>query len=145
MHDEGLSYAVQAQGFSKPQAAYEYRCFALSMDRAELYRRIDERVDHMLEQGLVDEVRHLMRQGATEALTSRQAIGYKELIQAFMGELTYSEAIDLIKQRSRRYAKRQLAWCRRDPRIHWLDINELGIEGAIRVISEDIRGCNGTI
>ena len=137
MHDEGVSYAEQASGFSHPHPFYDHLTFALTMDRARLYARIDDRVDIMMDEGLLDEVSRLVSVGAGDALTSRQAIGYKELIDYLEGRCSLAEAVDLIKQRSRRYAKRQLAWCRRDTRIRWLDMDELGIDGAVaRIVSE---------
>ncbi|MBE6469554.1 MAG: tRNA (adenosine(37)-N6)-dimethylallyltransferase MiaA [Coriobacteriaceae bacterium] len=130
MGEEGVSYAEQAGGFSAPRARYEARWFALTMDRARLYERIDARVDAMVEAGLVDEVRHLIDAGAAPALTARQAIGYKEIIDALAGKTSLNEAIDLIKRRSRRYAKRQLSWCRGDGRMTWINMDECGINGA---------------
>lgn len=138
MLDEGVSYAAQAAGFSMPKAVYPHVLFALTMDRARLYERIDRRVDLMVEQGLVDEVRRLVESGASEALTSRQAIGYKEIIQVFDGELSLEEAIALIKQRSRRYAKRQLSWCRRDGRMIWIDMDRFDAAGAAASILQAI-------
>lgn len=134
MCDEGVSYAEQKDGFGSPVAHYPYHLFALTRDRTELYRRIDARVDRMIAAGLVDEVRALVEHGAADALTSRQAIGYKELIDALAGKITMGEAVDLIKRRSRRYAKRQLSWCRGDARTEWLDIDELGVAGAAQAI-----------
>lgn len=141
MLDEGVSYADQSSGFSRPRARYESMQFALTMDRQRLYARIDERVDQMVRAGLVDEVRELVAHGAADALTSRQAIGYKEIIDALEHRCTMSEAIDTIKMRSRRYAKRQLSWFRRDGRIVWLDMDEMGVEQAAqRIIEEYERG-----
>ncbi len=91
-------------------------------DRAELYRRIDSRVDEMVAQGLFDEVKALLDEGLSPEMTSMQAIGYKEPAAFFRGEVTREEAIELIKRESRRYAKRQLTWLRRDDsalRIRW--------------------------
>ena len=91
-------------------------------DRAELYRRIDSRVDEMVAQGLFDEVKALLDEGLSPDMTAMQAIGYKEPAEFFRGELTREEAIELIKRESRRYAKRQLTWLRRDDsalRIRW--------------------------
>lgn len=140
MLDEGVSYARQSAGFSKPREHYPSLQFALTMDRARLYARIDARVDAMMRAGLLDEVRGLMDAGAADALTSRQAIGYKELIDALEGRCTIGEAVDLIKLRSRRYAKRQLSWFRRDPRITWLDMDVLDAGGAARLIVDALGG-----
>ncbi|MBR5537833.1 MAG: tRNA (adenosine(37)-N6)-dimethylallyltransferase MiaA [Clostridia bacterium] len=87
-----------------------------------LYGRIDRRVDVMLEQGLLKEVRDLLEAGLLEG-TAAQAIGYKELLAHFRGEMTLEAAADLIRQKSRNYAKRQLTWFRRDQRVKWIVYN----------------------
>ncbi len=89
-------------------------------DRAELYRRIDLRVGIMLEQGLVQEIKDLLASGIPADCTAMQAIGYKEFVDALEGRGTIEEAADLVRQSSRRYAKRQLTWFRRNKNIHWL-------------------------
>lgn len=89
-------------------------------DRADLYARIDARVDGMISAGLFDEVRSLLDSGVPEKCTAMQAIGYKEAVRALRGELTEDEAAEMIKRESRRYAKRQLTWLRRDPGIGWI-------------------------
>ena len=89
-------------------------------DRQTLYDRIDLRVDQMMEGGLEAEVRQLLDSGVPAGCTAMQAIGYKELAQAIRGEITLSQAVDMVKQGSRRYAKRQLTWFRRNEHIHWL-------------------------
>lgn len=95
--------------------------FALSFeDRERLYRRIDDRVELMAERGLFDEVRALLDRGIPENSTAMQAIGYKEALSCVKGETGEREALELIKQNSRRYAKRQLTWLRRDPQLHWI-------------------------
>ena len=88
--------------------------------RAELYSRIDRRVDLMMEQGLLQEIESLLTRGVPASATSLQAIGYKEPMAALRGEMTMEEAVEKIKQESRRYAKRQLTWFRRNRQIHWL-------------------------
>ena len=88
--------------------------------RQELYDRIDLRVDIMLQQGLVEEIQSLLARGIPEKCTALQAIGYKEFVNALKGNGTVSEAAQLVKQSSRRYAKRQLTWFRRNPNVHWL-------------------------
>ena len=88
--------------------------------RAELYSRIDRRVDVMLEAGLLEEIRALLHSGIPEKCTAMQAIGYKEFTDALDGRCTVEAAADQVRQSSRRYAKRQLTWFRRNGRIHWL-------------------------
>ena len=89
-------------------------------DRADLYERIDRRVELMMQEGLADEVRALLDAGVPETATAMQAIGYKELTDALRGG-PLDEAVRLIQQRSRNYAKRQLTWFRRNPEIFWLE------------------------
>ena len=131
MHDDGVSYAQQKSKFSVPRERYHALWFGLTRSREALYERINLRVDLMFEQGLVDEVRGLMDQGLGDALTSMQAIGYKEIIDALRGAITMEEARELIKMRSRRYAKRQLSWFKRDDRIVWFDMDEFTIDEVV--------------
>ena len=88
--------------------------------RSELYRRINLRVDIMLEMGLIDEIKALLASGIPPRCTAMQAIGYKEFVAALNGECTMEEAADQVRMFSRRYAKRQLTWFRRNKDIHWL-------------------------
>ncbi len=109
--------------------------------RGELYRRIDLRVGLMLEQGLVEEIRGLLAEGIPERATAMQAIGYKEFVDALDGRCTIEEAADQVRQSSRRYAKRQLTWIRRNKAIHWLirDTGDTGreiLENARRIVSD---------
>ena len=89
-------------------------------NRADLYGRIDRRVGLMLEQGLIAEIQGLLAAGIPPKCTAMQAIGYKEFVAALKGECTIGEAADQVRQASRRYAKRQLTWFRRNRKIHWL-------------------------
>ncbi len=89
-------------------------------DRADMKALIDRRVDAMVRQGLVEEVRRLLASGLPRDATALQAIGYKEFLGVIEGSVTEAEAIEKVKLRSRQYAKRQLTWLRRDPDIHWI-------------------------
>ena len=110
-------------------------------DRQQLYNRIDLRVGLMLEAGLIDEIQSLLSRGIPSTCTAMQAIGYKEFVSALEGQGTIEEAADLVRQSSRRYAKRQLTWFRRNPAMHWLTrnknrgTNEI-LEDARRIIQE---------
>lgn len=100
---------------------YDAAVIALSFeDRGRLYAGIDKRAEAMAEAGLFDEVRSLLAGGVSEKCTAMQAIGYKEAARAIRGEITYDEAIDIIKRESRRYAKRQLTWLRRREEVCWI-------------------------
>jgi len=96
--------------------------FGLTRAREELYRTIDRRVDSMLEAGLVDEVKGLVESGYGNAAPVRDSLGYQEIIQYFEGAITYQEAARLIKRNTRRFAKRQMTWFRKEKDIAWLDI-----------------------
>ena len=100
---------------------YEALTLALTFaDRADLYARIDRRVEQMVAAGLFEEVEGLLREGLSPACTAMQAIGYKEAAQALRGEMTRQEAVALIQMNSRRYAKRQLTWFGRNPDTRWI-------------------------
>lgn len=99
--------------------------FGLTTDRATLYERIDTRVDEQIAAGLVDEVRQLLAKGYDTALPSMQSLGYKEIVVYLRGKIHLEEAIRLLKRNTRRFAKRQFTWFRRDDRIRWLDVSRL--------------------
>ena len=107
---------------------YDFIKIGLTRDRKELYGMIDRRVDDMMEQGLPDEAKRIaaaIREhyaGPITEISSMQAIGYKELLQHFEGNLSLADAVELIKQRSRNYAKRQFTWFRKEEEIDWIDI-----------------------
>jgi len=107
-------------------ADYDAVLIGLTRDRAELYDRINLRVDLLVEQGLFEEVRGLLERGLTESDISMKGIGYKEIIGYYNGEYSREEAIDLIKKNTRHLAKRQLTWFRRYDDIKWLNISEFG-------------------
>lgn len=88
--------------------------------RQQLYNRIDLRVDKMLEQGLLEEIRGLLDRGTPRECTAMQAIGYKEFLPVLDGTMPLETAVEQVKQGSRRYAKRQLTWFRRNSKVHWI-------------------------
>lgn len=105
--------------------AYDACYFVLNFkDRADLYSRIDRRVDIMEQQGLFKEVEELLASGLPESCTAMQAIGYKEVVSALKGEISKQDALDLIKQSSRRYAKRQLTWFRKNKDACWIEFDK---------------------
>ena len=107
-------------------------------DRARLYEMIDRRVDLMVERGLYEEVQTLLNSGLSDENTAMQAIGYKEAVMALRDEISREEAAELIKQNSRRYAKRQLTWFRRNKDAQWIEWEELpDNERALRLIEEN--------
>lgn len=107
-----------AHGFS--DSFYDVLIFCLHMDRAELYERVNKRVDAMLAQGLLGEVRGLLARGYDSGLKSMQSIGYRHICEHIAGRLDYEEAVSTLKQDTRRLAKRQLTWFRAYPEIKWV-------------------------
>ena len=109
--------------------------FGLDLPRPALYERIEARVDRMLAAGFVEEVRGLLNCGYVPALGPMKSLGYKEIVQYLHGEVDLSDAVSLIKQNTRRFAKRQQTWFRADKSIIWLDVSELSsVEVAARIM-----------
>ncbi len=109
----------------KPRPAdFEPCILGLTLERSELYERIEKRVDAMLELGLLDEVQELRKRGYGPDLNALQSVGYREAFLHLDGKLAASEIAALIKQKTRNYAKRQLTWFRKDKRIHWMDLSK---------------------
>lgn len=104
---------------------FDVHYFVLNMDRQKLYDRINKRVDIMLENGLVDECKKLKDMGLTADMQSMQGIGYKEILYYLDNKCSFEEAVEMIKQGSRNYAKRQLTWFKRDKRVKFLDKDTL--------------------
>ncbi len=119
--DTTLSSSHAAQTKESP---YELCLIGLTMDRKMLYKRIEDRIDLMLADGLVEEVKGLMDRGYGRSLVSMQGLGYKEIAAYLAGETTYDEAVTLLKRDTRRFAKRQLSWFRHMKEIEWIDVGE---------------------
>lgn len=113
--------------------------FGLMREREHLYQRIDARVDEMLVKGLVEEVQRLLRRGLAHDSTAMQALGYKELVGYLEGHYSLEEAVYLLKRDTRRYAKRQLTWFRRDKAIKWISLDDHTSQEAVTRIVEDYR------
>ncbi|MDE2999421.1 MAG: tRNA (adenosine(37)-N6)-dimethylallyltransferase MiaA [Gemmatimonadota bacterium] len=120
----GRPISVLHEAPSKRPRDWRVEWFGLAMDRALLYRRIEERVDRMITAGLVDEVRELNRLGYSRELNALNTFGYREVFSHLDGELDLAETASRIKMGTRRYAKRQLTWFRKDTRVRWIDTGE---------------------
>lgn len=105
-------------------APFPWIKFGLSMEREDLYERINRRVDQMFKAGLIEEVQDLLKNGYSAELNSLNSVGYKEVIEYLDDNLDLEHCISLVKQNTRRYAKRQLTWFRREPDIHWVAIEK---------------------
>lgn len=117
---------------------FDFKVFAIDYEREKLYERINKRVDIMMEKGLLQEVKELYKKYGDELLTSGQAIGYKELIDYINNKCSLDEAVEKIKQESRRYAKRQLTWFRKIENIVWLNGMD-SVQMNIEKILEEIK------
>ncbi len=119
----GKPMSEHNKDFRKTNNEYDLTMIALNRDRQDLYESINARVDMMMERGLIEEVQGILDMGYDKNLVSMQGIGYKEIIMYLDGEISLERAVELIKQGSRNYAKRQLTWFKRDDRIRWFDLD----------------------
>lgn len=123
-HLTGVPFSRFLEHGRDQEPKYRAVMFGLTMARAGLYRRIEERVDELVRAGLVDEVRRLLEKGYGPDLVAMKGLGYKEIADYLQGQTTLDEAVNILKKNTRRFAKRQLTWFRRDNRIQWLDVEE---------------------
>ena len=121
----------EAKSKSSP---YKIAFIVLDMDRQKLYERINKRVDVMIEDGLVDEVKMLLEKGYKKELVSMQGLGYKEIVAYINGETSLEEAIEKLKQSTRHFAKRQLTWFRGQTDGLWIDISDGDVDNAVNKI-----------
>ena len=121
------------------ESRYNPLMICIDWDRDVLYDRINRRVDIMIKSGLLEEVKGLMDMGYTKELNSMKGIGYKEIMDYYDGKMSLEDAVELIKQSSRRYAKRQLTWFRRDDRIHYVS-SKNPFEESKKLIDEFLKG-----
>ena len=116
---------AEADRCAKKEPVYDATIYGMDVEREELYQRINLRVDKMMELGLLAEVEELLKMGIPETATAMQAIGYKELVDYFYDRASLQESVEKIKQESRRYAKRQLSWFRRNEKIFWIKAHNM--------------------
>lgn len=128
----------ELQSDQPKKSAYDVMIIGLTAERSLLYERINQRVDQMIEAGLIEEVRTLYDQGIRDC-QSVQAIGYKEIYDYLEARLTKEEAIELLKRNSRRYAKRQLTWFRNKLNITWFELNEQNFSEKMQEIQKIIK------
>jgi len=138
----GVPLSKQEQkAFDSP---FDFCVIGTAMDRAALYRRIDARVDRMMEDGLQNEVQALLKEGVSPRAQAMQGIGYKELVPVLTADYPLENAVFDIKRNSRHYAKRQLTWFRRDEGVHWLDMADANAHGkALELARAFLEGNEG--
>lgn len=128
------------QSAQQPESLYDASIVGLTMEREKLYERINKRVDMMIHEGLVNEVEQLFQQGLKNC-QSIQAIGYKELYEYFEGNVSFEQAMENLKQNSRRYAKRQLTWFRNKMDVKWFDMTEAMEPYSLAKKIDEISAC----
>lgn len=120
-HETGEPISSHNEQERQKSSPYTFAYFVLNEDRQNIYHNIDLRVDLMMEQGLLEEVRRLKEQGCTRNMVSMQGLGYKELLAYLEGELSLEEALRVLKRDTRHFAKRQLTWFRREREVIWVN------------------------
>ena len=123
----GEPISALQQKAAQAEKPYDPLFIGLTRNRPELYERINQRVDQMLTQGLVEEVKQLIEHYPHQP-TALQALGYKEIVWYLKGNMSLEEAVEILKRDTRRYAKRQLSWFRRNTRIHWFNLSHEDLE-----------------
>ena len=136
-HATGKNKTEQEIESRKNEVEYDYKVYAISWDREELYARINKRVDLMIEQGLIDEVKNIL-QKYEQFPTAMQGLGYKEVVDYLQSNCTKQEMIEKIKMETRRYAKRQMTWFRKNKQTIWIQGNN-SIQNNINIILEGIN------
>lgn len=129
-YQTGEPISLHNEREKKKESPYNAAYFVLTHDREVLYERIDRRVDRMIEEGLVEEVKGLLQNGCKREMVSMQGLGYKEIIDYLNGDISLSEAVYILKRDTRHFAKRQLTWFRREREVIWIDKKEYTTEDA---------------
>ena len=120
-HQTGEKISVHNERERQRSSPYNFRYFVLNDERSRLYQRIDRRVDQMMEEGLVEEVRRLREMGMRPGMVSMQGLGYKEILDYLEGNCSLGEAVYRIKRDTRHFAKRQITWFKREKEVIWID------------------------
>ena len=136
-HKTGKTKTEQEKESRKNEVKYNYKVFAITIPREKLYERINKRVDQMLEQGLIEEVKKILEKYSYFP-TAMQGLGYKEVGAYLQKEITKQEMIDKIKMETRRYAKRQITWFKKNKETIWLD-GFAGVQNNIAIILEEVK------
>ncbi len=127
-HQTGEKISEHNDQESQKQSPYNFAYFILNDDRAKLYERIEQRIDIMLAQGLVEEVRALAAQGLSRGYVSMQGLGYKEILDYLDGDISLEEAVYILKRDTRHFAKRQITWFKRESEVIWVNKPDFGYE-----------------
>ena len=123
-HETGGQISEHNAQQQKKEAAYNFAYFVLNRERAIIYERIEKRIDQMLDEGLVNEVERLLKQGISKNSLAMQGLGYKEIVQYLDHKISYEEAVDLLKKSTRHFAKRQITWFKREKETIWMNYED---------------------
>lgn len=137
-HLTGQKISEHNERERQKESAYQSAYFVLNDDRQKLYERIDLRVDKMMDEGLIEEVRGLKEMGLTKECVSMQGLGYKEMLAYLDGEISLEEAVYIIKRDTRHFAKRQITWFKRERDVIWLNKGEFGYDED-RILAEMVK------
>lgn len=139
--DTGEPISVHNEKESRKESPYNLVFYVLTMDRKLLYERIDKRVDMMIEDGLVDEVKGLKEMGYSKDLVSMKGLGYKEIYEYLDGEYDLDEAVYILKRDTRHFAKRQLTWFKREKNVRWIHVDDydMNTEVILKKILKDVE------
>ncbi len=132
-----ISYFHKIHGIEKKK--YNAIFIGLTMERKALYKRIEQRVDEMINSGLIDEVKALLRKGYDDNISSMTGVGYRQVIGYLRGDYNLEEAVRLIKRDTKRYAKRQYTWFNKDKRIEWFSIDDIDVKGLSSNIKKRLK------
>ena len=135
-HSTGKTKTEQEIESRKKEVEYDYKVYALDWDRQKLYNRINKRVDIMIEQGLIEEVKYILEKYDTFP-TAMQGLGYKEVVEYLEGNLTKEEMVEKIKMETRRYAKRQLTWFRKNKQTVWLNAEDMIANNIDKILEKE--------
>lgn len=119
----GRPFSDFQRKWDQRKSIYDVEIIAFILPRSELYAKIDGRVDRMIADGLIEETKELVERGYGKTITSKQALGYQQVLDYLDNKMSLIDCIDLIKQDTRRFAKRQITWLRADPRVCWIDLS----------------------
>ncbi|MGL5437469.1 MAG: tRNA (adenosine(37)-N6)-dimethylallyltransferase MiaA [Lachnospiraceae bacterium] len=137
----GQPISVHNREEREKQSPYQFYYYVLNCERSLLYQRIEQRIDQMMEQGLLDEVSRLRQSGCTRDMVSMQGLGYKEMLDYLDGQCSLEEAVYILKRDTRHFAKRQITWFKRERDVRWLNLEDFGHdrEAVLSHILEEVR------
>ena len=143
-HQTGQKISEHNEKERQKESPYQFVYFVLNDDRQHLYQKIDRRVDQMIEEGLVEEVRQLKTMGCTRDMVSMQGLGYKEILAYLDGECSLEEAVYTIKRDTRHFAKRQITWFKRERQVTWIQKETYDYDEA-RILQAMIQYTEGSL